>query len=1068
MDYHRSGRSGEGVGVNNASVGAYYDPSSKCIKYNSRIIHDATNGNAMNGTMNLNSFLEGTIVEINGVATADLAEIYSLMEPGKLFHGEILEIIDLVDGAEEDLNGGGRHGEEKNDYDAPQYFPSMRSSQQQQPQSQTLSRHPDNSTHYERTAEPLATCNVAEHLSTKHNNSTSTTRENLLEKQRQQQKQHILQMQLLFQKQQKQRQQLLHQLDQLSKQQQHTNEDEVGQYTPSDIEQVRKKMILDLEKKHEGELMVLAENQQKDQQDMMISVLDFRFGTVQGDRVVGGVDAIDVGRASASDGQYYDGSKVIEDERNKTKTSDDNNNKKRENKDWGGVRDELDRSDFDLSDAKNMSKRRGRNDESKRNDHDTDNDHATSTKKEDRRKHRDDQTEEKKNLDDGEGHGVNGIVDNDHSNTPSVTAEAAPSSDPASAQQQKQEEIKAVMRDRSLGREERQKKLATIRTRYSMESSAPNINAPTASGNDAPTIDEQRRSELQSVMKDRSLGREEKQKRMADIKAKYASMAKTEKEEQPEQPEQPEPPEPPKKEIKDSTKTSSFTKGGIENTTIFNVATTYDASNEIQMLQRQQMKRQKSRMLKMQNAKDKEPEEHQHQQHKQDQTAESTHDIDLSKPPMHEVAEECETTISKRKAIVAVLSDTSLSWQEQNKQIVKLLQKYYVPATEDDAAPPEATPDATPDENDGSIQSLIDSVSKNDPNLVEVDLDGKDLTREDETALFKALAQNDCVTTLSLRKNKIANEGAEELANALKDNSTLTHIYLEENMITSNGATGFIAVLRESNKTVQYLELNHNRVRSGLLQQIKKIVETRRPGYVEPEPVAEATVTETATVTSEAATVAAVTPVETETASSRWNRAGIKVATADILTKKTPANDTDPGPKSSQRRKVSIAAPDTTGADSASIEKEINMKDIKTNNDPIKKIIKRLEDNDPKLTILKLDGRKSISESNWEAIFDSLEDNTKLTHLSMARCGLDDEMVVSLVLALVENEDLVYLNLSSNKGLSDDTGKGFVKVFNQSNKTLKKLELVRFLIVTVLLLFFLCRASMLDCRLLTC
>ncbi len=118
------------------------------------------------------------------------------------------------------------------------------------------------------------------------------------------------------------------------------------------------------------------------------------------------------------------------------------------------------------------------------------------------------------------------------------------------------------------------------------------------------------------------------------------------------------------------------------------------------------------------------------------------------------------------------------------------------------------------------------------------------------------------------------------------------------------------------------------------------------------------------------------------------------------------------------------------------------MKEIETNKEPVQKLIKKIKDNDPKLTVLKLDGRKTISESNWEALFEAMEDNTKLTHFSAVKCGLDDDMVVTLILALVENEDMVYLNLSCNKGLTDDTGKGFVKLLKQSNETLKTLEFV--------------------------
>ncbi|EED92186.1 hypothetical protein THAPSDRAFT_262646 [Thalassiosira pseudonana CCMP1335] len=130
--------------------------------------------------------------------------------------------------------------------------------------------------------------------------------------------------------------------------------------------------------------------------------------------------------------------------------------------------------------------------------------------------------------------------------------------------------------------------------------------------------------------------------------------------------------------------------------------------------------------------------------------------------------------------------------------------------------------------------------------LTKVELDGKGLSREDESALFEALANNKYVTSLSLRKNKIDNEGAGELCEALRRNSSLTHINLEENLITSNAALDFITCLKEHNDTVQYLELADNRVRSGLFSQMNKILEQRRPGYVEAAPVAAVDVAEAA------------------------------------------------------------------------------------------------------------------------------------------------------------------------------------------------------------------------------
>ena len=114
---------------------------------------------------------------------------------------------------------------------------------------------------------------------------------------------------------------------------------------------------------------------------------------------------------------------------------------------------------------------------------------------------------------------------------------------------------------------------------------------------------------------------------------------------------------------------------------------------------------------------------------------------------------------------------------------------------------------------------------------------------------------------------------------------------------------------------------------------------------------------------------------------------------------------------------------------------------LEINNDPMSYLINALQRNDPNLTMLRLDGRKFISDSEWEELFESLEGNVHLTHLSMINCGLTDGPFVPLVLALVENETLVYLNLSYNRGLTEDTWKGLVKVLKQSNQDLKTIVL---------------------------
>jgi len=237
-------------------------------------------------------------------------------------------------------------------------------------------------------------------------------------------------------------------------------------------------------------------------------------------------------------------------------------------------------------------------------------------------------------------------------------------------------------------------------------------------------------------------------------------------------------------------------------------------------------------------------------------------DIDSSKPPMHEVPEESDAELAKRAAIMAIMRNTSIPPQEKNKRITELQQKYYVPKDEE---PPHSQAENAVAEDD--IGNVIDRVIDNDRKLVKVELDGQNLNREDETALFDALAQNSRVKSLSLVNCRITNEGAAELVSTLQQNSTLTHINLEDNQISSNGAIDFIAVLKEYNETVQYLELKDNRVRSGLISQMNKILEKRRPG--EPEPMVAATVATTSYAQAAPVTAAPTMPADVDSSSQK-------------------------------------------------------------------------------------------------------------------------------------------------------------------------------------------------------
>lgn len=244
--------------------------------------------------------------------------------------------------------------------------------------------------------------------------------------------------------------------------------------------------------------------------------------------------------------------------------------------------------------------------------------------------------------------------------------------------------------------------------------------------------------------------------------------------------------------------------------------------------------------------------------------------IDMSKPPMHEVPEESESEVAKRKAIMAVMRDNSIPWQEKNQRILQLQQQFYVPKDENDEQPQAQAATAATNEGDArSFKALIDRIFDDDRKLKKVDLDGQELGLEDQKALFEALSENSRVTHLSLVNCKIGNEGASDLLDALTRNSTLTYINLQDNEITSNAALEFISVLKQGNETLQYLELKDNRVRTGLLSQINSILEKRRDDYSEPEPVGVAASVSTASYSYEEAAPARASKSGSKSSSSR-------------------------------------------------------------------------------------------------------------------------------------------------------------------------------------------------------
>jgi hypothetical protein len=118
----------------------------------------------------------------------------------------------------------------------------------------------------------------------------------------------------------------------------------------------------------------------------------------------------------------------------------------------------------------------------------------------------------------------------------------------------------------------------------------------------------------------------------------------------------------------------------------------------------------------------------------------------------------------------------------------------------------------------------------------------------------------------------------------------------------------------------------------------------------------------------------------------------------------------------STEKHVTISEPNSANTSARSL---IDLENAEVNKTPIKTLIRKLEKNDPNTIVLRLDGRGKIKEGDWKTFFEALENNTTLTHLSLARCGLTDDLVVGLILALVENLTLTTLHLMSNKDITE-------------------------------------------------
>lgn len=109
------------------------------------------------------------------------------------------------------------------------------------------------------------------------------------------------------------------------------------------------------------------------------------------------------------------------------------------------------------------------------------------------------------------------------------------------------------------------------------------------------------------------------------------------------------------------------------------------------------------------------------------------------------------------------------------------------------------------------IDYVMKKLVKNDPSLVEMNLERLSLKDEDVIPLFDAFDGNTHVTSLNLRINRIGNEGCSALASAILDNVSLTFIDLSGNNIDCVGIEDLCKVI-PYNKTLTQLNLADNKI----------------------------------------------------------------------------------------------------------------------------------------------------------------------------------------------------------------------------------------------------------------
>lgn len=93
--------------------------------------------------------------------------------------------------------------------------------------------------------------------------------------------------------------------------------------------------------------------------------------------------------------------------------------------------------------------------------------------------------------------------------------------------------------------------------------------------------------------------------------------------------------------------------------------------------------------------------------------------------------------------------------------------------------------------------------------------------------LSEALKKNKSLRSVSLYRCNVGDEGTVHLSEAIRHNTTLEFLSLFHNNIGNEGGQQLVNAL-EQNDSLQKLELRCNPIRSGLIEQIERILELNR------------------------------------------------------------------------------------------------------------------------------------------------------------------------------------------------------------------------------------------------